>query len=634
VAGVRMVLGAPSTVNLGSTLGVGDTVIRLDPLTGMFLTLVGGLAVIVSSCLISWVVPGARIRGHGVGAGYLLLLGSVVTIIVTADAFSFLFGWEALTLAFFALVGAMRRSQGEARASWVTLGLGKLSGAALLFGFLLLASEAHSYEFAKWSLVPGGAGRDAAFALIVIGFGIKAGLVPFQVWLPVGYPAAPGPIRAAMAGVAVNVGFYGLWRFLGILGHPPIWLAAAVLILGGITAVLGIVFAAVQSGLNRVIAYSSVENAGIILVGYGVALAGAATHHAGVMAVGLMAASLQVLAHAVAKSSLFVSAPFFQSDLGTDQLELLRGLGRRDRWSAATFAIGSITLAGLPPTIGFVSEWFMLEALLQEFRIHMLALRLAMALAGALVALTVGVALLCFIRLVALMILGRPSRAGRASTEIDGGRVGRVGLAIISISCLALAAFAPWVLRFIADGLSPVVPRGVTMGALKAPWVLQPVFSNFSILSPSWLFIVLPLGLLAVALATIALSSGRLLQIRRVPAWRSASPGVAGPDSYSQFGYANVLRHVLANVLGSQRSAEGAPGATTTTTGANGDHAHIEVRTDVVEPIETYLYRPLRASWLWLARQARRLQSGRLDAYVAYMLIALLVLLTLVAAMR
>jgi hydrogenase-4 component B len=635
VAGVRMDVGSTSVVDLGSTLGVGETTLRLDPLAGLFLTLVGGLGAVVSCCLISWATPEGRVRGHGMATGYLIMFGAVTVILVAGDAFTFLFGWEALTLAFYILVGIRRRDAAEARASWATLGMGKLSGAALLFGFLILAGRAHSDAFSAWSTVPGGAPRDAAFALIVLGFGAKAGLVPFQVWLPIGYPAAPGPTRAAMAGVAVNVGFYGLWRFLGILGHPPMWLAAAVLIIGGVTSLLGIVFATVQDRVNRVIAYSSVENAGVILVGYGVGLAGAATHNAAVMAVGLVAASLQVLAHAVAKSSLFASSAFFESDFGTDDLEVLRGVGRRDRWSATTFAIGATTLAGLPPTIGFVSEWFILEALLQEFRVHVLALRLAMALAGALVALTVGVALLCFIRLIGLLVLGRPVRRGHAPMAIDGGAVGRVGLFVMAASCLALAAAAPWVVRFIADGLTPVVPHSITIGALKAPWVLQPVFSDFSILSPSWLFVVLPIGLLTVAVVALVLSGGSLLRVRRVPPWRSATAGVAGPDSYSPFGYANVLRHILANVLGSQRytsSTEAHPA--TDQLDVETDHAHIEVHAEVVEPVESYLYQPAGALWLWLAGGAKRLQSGQLATYVSYMLVALLVLLAIVAAMK
>ncbi len=637
VAGVRMTLAFPRTLHLGTTLGIGETTLRLDPLAGLFLTLVGGLGVVVSACMLSWSVPAGRVRGHGTGAGYLLLLGAVLVVVVAADAFTFLFAWEALTMAFYILVGIRRRDVAQARASWVTLGIGKLSGACLLFGFLLLAGRAHSYAFSTWSSVSAGSLRDAAYALVVVGFGAKAGMLPLQVWLPIGYPAAPGPLRAALAGVAVNVGFYGLWRFLAVLGRPPVWLAVAVMVVGGVTALVGVVFAAVEPRLNRLIAYSSVENAGIILVGYGVALAGAATHHVGVVAVGLLAASLQVLAHAVGKTSLFASSPFFTTDFGTDELEVLRGVGRRDRFSATAFTLGSVTLAGLPPTIGFVSEWFILEALMQEFRIHSLALRLAMALAGALVALTVGVALLCFVRLVGLLVLGRPDPSGRAPASVDGGAWGRAGLAIVGVACLALAGAAPWVVRFIADGLAPIVPHGTTIRALKEPWVLQPVFANFSILSPSWLFVLLPIGFAAVGVFTVVVSRAGLLRARRVPAWRSATSGVSGPSGYSAFGYANALRHVLGNVLGSRRSSISAsvtePSERLEADGAP-DGAHVEIRTEVVEPVESYLYRPARAAWLWLARGATRLQSGRLDAYVGYMLVTLLVLLALVAAMR
>jgi formate hydrogenlyase subunit 3/multisubunit Na+/H+ antiporter MnhD subunit len=611
---------------------MGATTIRLDPLAGLFLTLAGGLGVLISACLVSWAGPSERLSGRGTGAGYLLLLGAVSIVLVAGDAFTFLFAWEALTVSFYVLTGIRRHDKTEAGSSWVTLGFGKMGGAALLFGFLLLAGRAHSDAFAAWSHLPAGALTSAAFALLVVGFGAKIGVVPFQVWLPVGYPEAPGPMRAAMAGLAVNVGFYGLWRFLGVLGHPPVWLAIAVLVMGGVTSVVGITFAAVQSGLNRVIAYSSVENAGLILVGYGVALVGAATRLPGVTAVGLLAASLQVVAHAVAKSALFSSSAFFESDLGSDELEVLRGVGRRYRLSGAAFGLGSLTLSGLPPTIGFVSEWFLLEALLQEFRVHDLSVRLGMAFAGALVALTVGIAALCFIRLLGFVILGPPAgRESRAGIAVDGGAVGGAGLVALAASCLGLAAAAPWVIRFIAHGLEPVVSPHVVSGALKSPWVLQPVFGNFSILSPSWLYVVMPIGVATVAVVTLALSRGRLLRVRRVPAWRSASPGVAGPDSYTPFGYANVLRHILANVLGSRSSA--AIGAATDADAGRAE-AHVEVRSSVVEPVESYLYRPARAAWLWLASGARRLQSGRLDAYVAYMLAALLVLLAVVAIMK
>lgn len=628
LAGARAVLEPAHVVDLGTTLGFGPTSLRMDPLAGLFLTLTAGLAGVLSACLLSWARPPGRIRGRGTGAGYLLVLGAVTIVVVAGDAFTFLFAWESLTLGFFVLSAVARRSPAEARASWTTLGVGKAGGAALLLGFLLLAGRSGSYTLASWSHVGPGPLPAAAYALVVVGFGAKVGLVPFQVWLPVGYPAAPGPTRAAMAGLAANAGFYGLWRFLAVLGPPPVWLAVAVLVLGGGTALLGVVFSAVQSSLNRVIAYSSVENAGIILVGYGVALAGSATHHRGLVAIGLLAASLQVLAHAVAKSGLFASAAFFESDHGTDHLEALGGIGRRHPLSGTTFSVAALTLAGMPPTIGFVSEWMILESLMQDLRVHALALRLAMATAGALVALTAGVAALTFIRLIGLMVLGRPVATPPSREVHDGGLLGGGGLTLLAASCLGLAAAAPWVVRFISAGLAPIVPRDAVNGALKSPWVLQPVYANFSILSPSWLFVAMPVGIAAVAVGAWALSGGTLLRARRVPAWRSASQGVTGPDRYSAFGYANVLRHVLGNILGTSHRAL-VDGETQEVGRPPGPH--VEVRSSVVEPVEAYLYRPALAALMWAVRGAKRLQCGRLDAYVGYMLGALLVVLAVVA---
>ncbi|MGI8753830.1 MAG: proton-conducting transporter membrane subunit [Acidimicrobiales bacterium] len=630
VAGVASVLRSPTTIDLGTTLGVGQTQLRLDGLAGLFLTLTAGLGVVVSACLVSWGRPSGRLAGHGSAAGYLLLLGSVTVIIIAGDAFTFLFAWESLTVSFFILTGIRRQHRAQTRAAWVTFGVGKVSGAALLIGFLLLAGRTGTYLLAGWAHLPPGGAHDAAYALVIVGFGAKVGLVPLQVWLPIGYPAAPGPTRAALAGLAANVGFYGLWRFLAILGRPPIWLAVVVVLAGGITALLGIVFAAVQSDLDRVIAYSSVENAGLITVGYGVALAGAATSQPKLLAVGLLAASLQVLAHAVAKTSLFAAAAFIISDWGTGRLDDLRGVGHTHHCSGATSGLGALTLAGLPPTIGFVSEWFLLEALLQEFRVGGLELRLALAAAGALVALTAGIAALTFIRLVGLTILSRPTGPPPDPAHVhDGGTFGRAAMALLAVSCVGLGTIAPWAIRFIADGLDPIVPSTVVNGALKAPWVIQPVYAEFSILSPSWLTVVLPIGFVAVGGLALVLSRGGFLRIRRVPAWRSATAGVAGTDRYSSFGYANVLRHILGNVLGTTRRTVHVDDMTET--GLRGA-SHLDVRSSVVEPVETYLYRPARKALLLAAGAAKRLQSGRLDAYVAYMLVALLVVLALVAA--
>ena len=629
VVGVRATTGSGG-VDTVDVLGIGSGQFRIDALAGLFLTLLFAIVLAISACFLSWVRPAERRHHRGLASAYLLLLASVAVILTAADAFVFLFAWEALTVAFYVLTSITRSGEGQAGAAWSTVGLGKVSGAALLFGFLLLAGRTGSLTIASWHAVGPGAVHDVAWVLIVAGFGAKVGVVPLQVWIPVGYPAAPGPARAAMAGIAANVGVYGLWRFLEVLGRPPVWLVIGVLLIGGITALLGITFACVQSQLSRVIAYSSIENAGLIVTAFGLALAGAVVHSESLMAIGLLAATLQTVAHAVAKSALFVSLANMEAATGTDDLDALRGVGRRLRWSGAAFGAGAVTLAGLPPTIGFVSEWFILEALMQQFRLPGLAIRLALAAAGALVALTTGLAAFAFLRVLGLTILGRPTTQPVAPGR-DAGLVGKMGMSALGIGCLGLAALSPWEVRYVARGLARLVPRSTTAQALKSPWVLQPVFHGFSILSPSWLWVVMPVVFGAVGLGVFALSRGGYLRVRRVPSWHSATSGVLGPSAYSAFGFANPLRHVLGNVLGTRRTTTL---VVTRATGSEHETTHLETQTRVVEPIEAYLYRPARSLALRVARQAKRLQSGQLTAYVSYMLLVLIVALAVTAALR
>ena len=264
---------------------------------------------------------------------------------------------------------------------------------------------------------------------------------------------------------------------------------------------------------------------------------------------------------------------------------------------------------------------------MQQFRVPGLGYRLVLALAGAAVALTVGFAGVTFVRLVGLVVLGRGQPAGPSgdARRRDYGWAGRAAVAVLAACPLALAAVTPLEIRVIAAGLSPVVPGAVTLGALKSPWVLQPVFAGFSILSPSWLWIDIPTLVVLVGLFTWAVSGRRMLRVRRVPAWRSATIGVEGPDSYTAFGYANPTRRVLANVLhtrsevrvltprdaaprmtpaehwkpmaalrharGRRAGGRGA-GGWRRRAGAAAGGPHLGYTSDVIEVVETYLYRP------------------------------------------
>jgi hydrogenase-4 component B len=629
-----------------------------DRLSGMFLALTFGAAVPVSVALASWARRSATRRG--LGASYALALGAVAVVMTAQDAFTALFGWETLTLAFYLLAGSERNKPGRSGAAQVTLAFGKVSGAALLAGLLLLAARSHSILLASFTHVPGGAARTTAEVLLLLGFAVKAGLVPFQIWLPRGYAAAPGPARAIMAGVCVNVAFYGMWRTLALIGRAPGWLTGALLVLGGLSALLGIAHAAVQNRLNRVIAYSSIENTGLIVTGFGVALTGAATGDRRLVAAGLLAATLQVVAHTVAKSLLFTSSAGIEAAAGHDDLEELRGSvggrggGRGTPWSGFGLAVGSVTLAGLPPTVGFVSEWFLLESLMQQFRVPGLGYRLVLALAGAAVALTIGFAGVTFVRLVGLIVLYSPGRTAPPDPPAHGrarrppvppwGWAGRAAVLVLALGCLATAAVTPLEIRVIAAGLSPAVPASLTMGALKSPWILQPVFAGFSILSPSWLWVELPLMLVLTMLFTLAVSGSRLVRVRRVPAWRSATIGVEGTDSYTAFGYANPTRRVLAGVLHTRAelrevmmednvSDDGSGPPDRADPGWGEAAAHLRYASDVMEIVETYLYQPGLGVFTAIVTAAKRLQSGRLDVYLLYMLIALVAIIAVATAM-
>jgi hydrogenase-4 component B len=626
IAGAAGLAGRGGRLPLGDLGGLGPAALHVDALSGLFLIIVGGVAVpgLCASAAFS-----SQRQGRLTAA--LAVTIAAVAVILTADnLFVLLFGWEALTIAFYLLTGFDRARPGRARASLVTVVFGKTSGAALLLGGLLLTAHTHTYALTAAGVDARSALGQSAYALLLGGFAIKVGLLPGHVWLPHGYAAAPGPARAVMAGAAVNVGFYGMWRTVELLGAPPLWLTCLVLLLAGFSAIFGIAQAAVHPDLTVLIGWSSVENAGLILAGFGAALVGSASGNPLLTAAGLVAATAQTITHAMGKSLLFTATAVIDAATGTTDLDRLGGIVRRLPWAGTGLVIGSLTLAGLPLTAGFASEWFILESLMQQFRVNNLAMQLCTAVAGVLVALTIGVAGVTFVRVVALTAFG-PARINEPAFDAAGTRVDRsgwlrVGVAMLIVGCLGVAAIAPLQIRVIARGLTPLV-GDQARGANAKPWVLQPVFADFSALSPSWLWIVLPAMAVMIAVIGSGLAGRRLDRVRRVPPWSSASPGVHRGVGYTSFAYANPMRNVLGNVLLTRTQLRGAPAEPSTQAAGR---PILTYRVEVVEIFDRYLYRPALAALLAVARQAKKLQSGRLDAYMAYMLIAVLAVLAVV----
>lgn len=632
-ASLALVLVAASTLMASRSGGavappVNLWALRVDHLSALFL--------LIAFCVaVPGLLPGmARSlrRRPRLGAGVAGVLLSVVLVMAASDLFTLMCGWEGLGIAFYAVVGHDWARRGRPRAAVLAAGFSSFSGACVLLAGAVLAGQSHTLEIAALSSGMTPTARAAAYLLFILGFAVKVGLVPLHVWLPDSYSAAPGPARAILAGCAVNAGFYGLWRTLQILGAPPVWLACGVLVVGGASAVLGISHAAVHADLAYLISWSSVENAGVILVGYGVALVGTIEHRPGMVAAGLVAATAQVVAHALGKSLLFVSAAAVEDACGTTDLDRLRGVARRLPISGWGVVVGALTMAGVPMTAGFASEWLTLEALMQQFRVHTLALNLALALAGVLVALSVGVAGVAFVRLIALTAFGEKCHA----LDVGGDRYERspghrVGVVILCLGCVGAAALAPVEMRTIAAGVGDFLPGAGTV--VTGQWVLQPAYADFSALSPSWLWIVIPAYVVIVALGAWALSGGRLAAVRRVEPWSSGSPGVARGRGYTSFGYANPVRKVLAALLLTKGELRvlGARSGDAGDVEDGADSARLGYTVDVIDLVGRFLYRPLASFGRLMTRSARKFQSGRLDMYLSYMLIALLAVLVVAA---
>ncbi|HKI93496.1 MAG TPA: proton-conducting transporter membrane subunit, partial [Gaiellaceae bacterium] len=531
VVGVGAAAGwwAP-TADVGGWLGFGDAGLVADRLGGIFLALTGIAGTATS---LAWVEqPPQRL----VAALHGLVLLATAAFIGSNQAFLSLVAWETITLGFYLLASADRERPGTLLAAYFSTGLNKLSGAALLAAFALLYGRTGSFQISAWThaQLTGGV-RTALFVLFLVGFGAKVGLLPLQGALPLAYRAAPGAAAATMT-VATGAGFYGLWRYLyATLGADALWWGETLIIAGAVGALVGILYAIAQTDIRRFLGFSSVEHGGIALIGLGVALIGQAAHEPKLAAVGLLAGTLHVFMHGIAKTLAFLAAARTEAAAGSDDLEPLGGLSTRLPRTAAGFAVAVLTLAAMPPLGGFVSEWFTLEALLQAFRLHDTLARLLMALAGALLALTAGLGLLAFAKILGTVFLGRP-RSDISRVREPAGPA--AGMLVLTGAALGLGVAAPWEIRWLGSGLHDLLGFDLATTTISHPLVLGPVYPGFSVLAPTWLAV----ALLGYGALTLLLVRGLARpRVRRAPVWVSGTAGPLAERQYTPAAYSNPV---------------------------------------------------------------------------------------------
>lgn len=603
-AGLAAIHGeaAQWSVSLGYRLGRAG--VLLDGLAGLFVFVSGLVSVPISIYCSGSAVAGRR----AFGALYNLILAATLLIFVADNAFVFLFFWEVMAVLFYGLVAFEDIREGRVGAGYAMSAASKLGTAAILAAFLLAFSDSGSFVFSGMAASPpSGLRADFAFVLAFVGFGVKAGMVPVQVWLPRAYPAAPAGAAALLAGVVLNVAFYGIARFdMQVLGPGPEWWGILVLLVGALSAAVGILYGLAQRDLGRFVAYSSVENAGIVLLGLGASMLGWSAHLGPLAGLGLLVALYHMVHHSASKALLFLGVGAVERAAGTTDMDRLGGLGRKMPLTSVLFFVGAFSLAAMPPSSGFATEWLSFETLMQGFRLSSLAGRVSMALAGSLLALASALAILGFVKVHGSVFLGRarsdyPDGAGEPPAST------RTGMALLALLAVSLGVLAPLWIRLVGRASAEVVSGDVSgrmFGDL--PVVLQPGYPEFSALSPTLLAVVLPfLILLAFGMVSLV----RRPKGRRGAVWASGETRLAGTE-YTSRGFSNPIRTVFRDFYRPRESVEGG-----------------RYSARILPWLESTPYEVVGKVLFGITRRIKVIQSGNLSVYLTYLFAVLLVAL-------
>jgi hydrogenase-4 component B len=548
---------------------------------------------------------------------YAAFLAGISTVVLADDAFTFLVGWEFMSLSSWALVMARHRDPENAHAGFVYLVMAAFGTMALLIGFGILAGPDGHYAFAAMrEASPVGALAGLVLAAALVGAGSKAGLVPLHAWLPLAHPAAPSQVSALMSGVMTKVAVYGFIRIVFDLAGPPAWWwGMVVLALGGITAVLGVLYALMQHDLKRLLAYHTVENIGIIFIGLGLGLAFAANGMSWAAALAVTAALFHVLNHALFKSLLFFGSGAVLGATGERDMERLGGLIRVMPRTALAFLLGSAAISALPPLNGFVSEWLTFQAVLVSPRLPQWGLKLLVPTVGAMLAFSAALAAACFVKAFGITFLGRPrSDAARNARETDGFSLAAMGL--LALACVAAGVLPALVTGVLGPAVQAVAGARLPPGSGGLGLTLVPVTAVGSSYNG--------LGILAFVAAagfSVAFLVHRVASraLRRAPAWDCGTPNLAPTTQYSAASFAQPIRRVFGSIAFRAREAVHLP--------PPGDLSPARFELTMRDLVWDFAYAPVAAGVARVADFLNRLQFLTVRRYLALVFGALVLLL-------
>jgi hydrogenase-4 component B len=588
--------------------------VRLDALSGFFLLLLGS-----AGAGISVFAAGYFRAGEGASPGLLCLqyhtfLASMAMVILADDAYLFMVAWETMALSSYFLVTTQHRIPEIQRAGFLYLLMAHVGALALLlcFGVLHGGSWLMTFDAMRGATLSP-AWASVAFLLALFGFGAKAGLVPLHVWLPEAHPAAPSPVSAMMSGLMLKMAVYGMLRISFDLLHAgPWWWGMLTLVLGLGTALFGAVFAAVQTDMKRLLAYSSIENIGLIFAAIGLGLLCYAFNMRVLAALALTAALLHSLNHALFKSLLFLATGSVLHSTHERNLGKLGGLIRRMPWVATLALIGTLAVAGLPPLNGFVSEWLLLQAFLSTPSIPHAFVNMIVPLGAAVVALTAALAGYVMVKFYGVIFLGQPREPSLMHAQ-DAGWLERLGLAWLALGCILIGVFPQYALDAIAAVTRALVGTVIQRGS--TPGFIAPVAAAQASYSGLWLLVGM-VGVIAVMFVLVRrMYHGR---VRRTPPWNCGYPSHTPRMQDTAEGFGQPIRHMFGPFFRIQRELP-AP-----------DDLAPQYRIQIEDRFWHALYLPLARAVGSVADTLAVLQRGRLAVYLMYSFLTLIVLLVFV----
>ena len=584
----------------------GEFQLGMDPLSAFFMIPLFLLSGVVAVYSIGYFRPW---QGRNPGQFWLFyngLAASMALVLLARNGVLFLMAWEAMALTSFFLVVQGGREPEVGHAGWLYLAATHLGTAFLIALFVWLGQAGGSQSFALYAAPAGMAGW--AFVLGLIGFGTKAGLYPLHVWMPPVYAAAPGPLPAISSGMMIKVGVYGMVRLLVVLGGVPAWCAWLLLALGAAAGVLGMLFALSQRDLKRILAYSSVENIGIIALGLGLGLLGVQTGMPAMASLGFAGAMLHVVNHAVFKGLLFMGAGAVVHATGVRDSDLLGGALKRMPWTGTAFLVGAAAICGLPPLNGFVGEFLIFVGAIQGV-LGSGAGMLGGVLALAALALIGGLAAACFTKAFGFVFLGEP-RSGAAAAAREAGRSMRAAMAVLAGLCVVLgllmARSVRWlepVVGMLAGGMPPADAAPQAVGALIP------------------ISLVGLLGLLLALIAALAAVRRRLLAGRggrEGPTWDCGYAAPSASMQYTATGFAQPLTQAASGILRPQVESQ-LPAGIYPAAGA--------YRSVTPDMASQFVFEPLFRRTAERMAKLRWLQQGRVHWYVFYIVLVLVALL-------